>query len=81
MKTFNIFLAVKPVFEEIEDQNRKFAGSVEAKDLDHAFSKSQNIERYWNRHKPCRSASVGDVIEHNGVMHMVCNIGFKRINV
>ena len=81
MKVFHIFLAIKPLFEEVENQQRVFAGVVEADDLEQAFAKSQNSVRYWNRSKPCRSVSVGDVIEENGNMHMVCNFGFKKISI
>lgn len=81
MKTFNIFLAIRPIFEEVEDQDRKYAGTITATDLDHAYSKGQNIDRYWNNKKPCRSVSVGDVIEDavKNELFLVCNMGFRQL--
>lgn len=79
MKTYHIFHAVHPSFEEVVDQHRKYVGSVIAESLDEAYTKSQNFDRYWNREKPCRSTSIGDVIQEDDVDFMVAGIGFTMI--
>jgi hypothetical protein len=81
MKTYHIFHAVMPQFEEIIEQERKYVGSVLAESLEHAFVRSQNLERHWNQQSPCRSTSVGDVIqsEDNNIDYLVAGIGFKAL--
>ena len=80
MKVFNIYHAVGPdKFTETEDQIRIYAGHVEAMSLEQAFIRSQNLEFYWNAESPCRSTSIGDVIETNGKFHMVCSTGFRLL--
>lgn len=81
MKTYHIFHAVMPQFEEHAEQERKYVGSVLAESLEHAFVRSQNHERHWNQQSPCRSTSVGDVIqsEDNDIDYLVAGVGFKAL--
>lgn len=79
MKTYHIFHAVNPCFEEVEDQQRKYVGSVEATCLEEAYFKTQNFDRYWNKYKPCRSTSIGDIIQQDDVDFMVAGVGFTMI--
>lgn len=80
MNVYNIYHAAGPDrFQEIEDQIRIYAGHVEATSLEMAFRESQNFEFHWNSDSPCRSTSVGDVIELNNKFYMVCNTGFRLI--
>lgn len=76
MKKFNIYHAINPTFEAIEDQPRRMAGSVWAESLEKAFKASQNFENHWNTAEPCRSTSVGDVIEAEEGFYMVCGAGY-----
>lgn len=66
-------------FQEVDRQARDYAGFVEASSLEEAFAKSQNLDEPWNPVFPCRSTSVGDVIQDDNGLHMVCNIGFKQL--
>ncbi len=66
-------------FQEIEKQPREYAGFVEADSLEEAYMKSQNSSETWNPTNPCRSTSVGDVIQGDNGFHMVCGIGFKQL--
>lgn len=66
-------------FEEVEKQPREYAGFVMANSLDDAYMKSQNMEEPWNRTNPCRSTSVGDVIQDEDKFFMVCGTGFKEL--
>lgn len=79
MKTFHIFHAINPCFEEVEEQQRKYVGSVTADSFEQAYIKSQNFDRHWNQKKPCRSTSVGDAIELDSVVYMVTNTGFRLL--
>lgn len=78
-KMFHVFLTINPHFEEQENQPRKYAGTVIAENLEQAFVKAQNLERHWNPDKPCRSASIGDVIQENDKSYLVCGIGFREL--
>ena len=66
-------------FEEVEIQPRENAGFVEAESLQEAFVKSQNDINPWNEVHPCRSTSVGDIIQEHDKFYMVCGIGFKLL--
>jgi hypothetical protein len=80
MKLFSIYQAVGPEkFTETEDQIRIYVGHVEANSFEMAYRKSQNTDIPWNFHNPCRSTSVGDVIECDGKFHMVSGMGFKEL--
>lgn len=79
MRTFHIFHAVCPEFTEALDQHRQYVGSVTAESVEQAFVRSQNLERHWNQQKPCRSTSIGDIIQEEGqdIDYLVAGIGFK----
>ncbi len=77
-------------FEEIEHQPRKYVGSIYAESIERAFQRSQNDRHtngeeeqlnndIWNPTNPCRSTSVGDVIQDEDKFFMVCGTGFKEI--
>lgn len=77
---FNIYHAVGPEkFTETEDQIRIYVGHVMTDSLEDAFRLSQNLETSWNPESPCRSTSVGDVIEYNNKFFMVCGNGFREL--
>lgn len=67
-------------FEEVEDQPRKQVAEIDAENLEDAYKKSQNIDETWNPKNPCRSTSVGDVLEIPEGFYMVCNTGFKLLD-
>jgi len=81
MKQYHIFHATSPLrFTETEIQPRKYVGFVYASSIDDAFFKSNNFDdRPWNEENPCRSTSIGDVIQDNDKFFMVCGIGFKEL--
>jgi hypothetical protein len=62
---------------ETEKQPRAYAGYVKASSLEDAFIKSQNIDEPWNPYNPCRSTSVGDIIQDDDNFHIVMKEGFK----
>lgn len=66
-------------FTETEAQERKIVGTVEAESLNGAYYKSQNLLDNWNKEEPCRSTSVGDVIQEDSKFFLVCGLGFKEI--
>ena len=65
MKQYHIYHATTPGlrFTETKDQPREYVGFVEAENEQIAYQKSQNFELPWNPTNPCRSTSVGDVIQ------------------
>lgn len=79
MKQYYIFHAVMPSFTEEPVQERKYVGSVCAESLEDAYQKSQNFDRHWNKYAPCRSTSVGDVIQEDDVDYVVAGVGFNAI--
>lgn len=83
MKRYYIFHCTSTMmFREIRIQPRRCMGYVEANSLDQAYKLSQNILdpwQYWNKTDPCRSTSIGDVIQCDNEFHMVSFIGFKII--
>ena len=81
MEQYHIFHS-KPnefMFTETEIQPREYVGFVNANSIEEAFKLSQNIESNWNPTNPCRSTSVGDVIQENDKFFMVCGVGFKEL--
>ena len=79
MKQFHIHHSKSLLPLEIDIQPREYAGFVEAESLDEAYSKSQNFSGPWNPTNPCRSTSVGDIIQDDDKFYMVCGIGFKLL--
>ena len=79
MKKFHIFHAELPSFTEEPEQKRKYAGCVVAESLEQAFVRSQNLDRHWNQKKPCRSTSVGDVIQVDDTDYLVTGTSFVAL--
>lgn len=63
----------------LSDGKYELAGEVEAADLEDAFAKTQNIDAPWNKEKPCRSVSVGDVLVVDNIVHAVGSFGFDDL--
>lgn len=80
MTEFKIYHVINPDFTARENQSHKFVGTVQAFSADDAFMKSQNMFHDWNPEKPCRSTSVGDVIECNGVFKIVNSYGYSEVD-
>ena len=81
MQQFHIFHSTgSNKFQEVEKQPREYVGFVYANSIEHAFRLSQNDENVWNTANPCRSTSVGDVIQSDEGFYMVCGIGFKLLD-
>jgi hypothetical protein len=80
MEIYCIYQTIgKHSFTETVEQERRYAGHVIANSLEMAYQKSQNGDIPWNHYSPCRSTSIGDIIETNGEFHMVCSFGFKLL--
>lgn len=80
MRQFQIFHATgKDRFQEVKVQPRIYAGYVEANSLEEAYRLAQNEEDVWNAVAPCRSTSVGDVIQDGDSFHMVLGKGFRQL--
>lgn len=80
MNQYHIFHATSPLrFTETEIQPREYAGFVYANSLEEAYINSQNIDDEWNPENPCRSTSIGDIIQDDNKFFMVCGIGFKEL--
>lgn len=92
MKQYHIYHCTQAGvrFTETENQPRIYAGFVEADSIEEAFQRSQNGGKYnstnvsealpWNLNNPCRSTSVGDVIQSDEGFYMVCGIGFRLLD-
>lgn len=80
MAQYHIYQANNPTFDQTIKQFRQYAGVVEADTLNEAYALSQNVDEPWNKYKPCRSTSVGDVIQAPDGFHLVCNVGFCKID-
>lgn len=82
MEQFHIYHATQPglMFTETIEQPRKYAGFVQANSLEEAFKLSQNLEGEWNPVNPCRSTSIGDVIQADNGFYMVKGIGFELLD-
>ena len=69
---------------------RKVATLKDTNDLDDAYCLTNSIESGWYQNhgieahlsgaKSLRSTSVGDVIEKDGVFHVVCAMGFETLD-
>lgn len=80
MAQYHIYHAVGPRrFTETDIQPREYAGFVEAVSLEDAYTKSQNDENPWNPYNPCRSTSVGDVIQDDSGFYMVLGMGWRHL--
>jgi len=84
MRQFHIHHSTgKDRFTEVKEQPREYAGYVEADSLQDAFIKSQNCLDGslvdWNKTNPCRSTSVGDVIQDGDDFYLVKNFGFEPL--
>ena len=82
MKQFHIFHSTgTDRFQEIDIQPRVYAGFVQADSIEEAYMLSQNGDDgdEWNATNPCRSTSVGDVIQDSDTFYMVCGRGFKPL--
>jgi hypothetical protein len=83
MKKFNIYHSTGiNKFKEVENQERIYVGDVKADSLEEAYMLSQNQGDgdEWNATNPCRSTSVGDVIQGDDGFYMVCGTGFKLLD-
>jgi len=78
---FSVYLATEPnAFSETVCQPREFVGTVEAETVGVAYHKTQNLTETWNKEKPCRSVSVGDVlVDEKFNKLMVIGVGFRDI--
>lgn len=77
---FSIYQVVNPTFKDAIIQEREYVATIEASTPGEAFKKSQNLDETWNKMKPCRSTSIGDIIvdeKYNKLL--VCGIGFKDV--
>jgi hypothetical protein len=82
MAQFHIYHSIgKDRFQEVENQLREYAGFVEANSLKEAYVLSQNQDENWNITNPCRSTSVGDVIQADDGFYMVCGTGFQLLDI
>jgi hypothetical protein len=82
MEQYNIYHSIGiNKFEEVEDQERIHIGFVYTDSLENAFRLSQNLDNVWNTMDPCRSTSVGDVIECKEGFYMVGGSGFRLLDV
>lgn len=81
LNMYHIYHAInkKYMFSEHEKQPRKYIGFVLAKDMNEAFTLSQNDFNPDYRKFRARSTSVGDIIQDNYGFYMVCNTGFKLL--
>ena len=80
-RQFDIYhsIDVGKIFTEEPTQRRLFVGTVMAISVGEAWLKSQNFSSHWNKKRPCRSTSVGDVIRDGNELHLVKGIGFELI--
>lgn len=79
IKQYHIFHCIeeKTMFQPIEKQPRKYAGFINGRSLEEAYSLSQNTDAgNWNPGSPQRSTSVGDIIQDDMGFHMVMGMGF-----
>ena len=66
------------LYEMVSDMHFTEAKNhVEA--LDQAYAFSQNLDRPWRAGKPCRSTSVGDILEVENTLYIVAPMGFDEI--
>lgn len=77
---YHIHQSNPPHFTEDVHQYRDYVGFVEANSVEEAFRLSQNGEKSWNATNPCRSTSVGDIIQAPDGFYMVKGIGFQKLS-
>ena len=56
-----------------------FVGVVEGADLEAGFRAGQNTDEPWNRERPTRSVSVGDVLTTGASAWRVADAGFVHV--
>lgn len=80
---FDLFRTTEPDVVDLTEYQEVATLTVEESDIERAletvFVRTQNIERPWREHAPCRSTSVGDVMIADGVTWLVERIGFRQI--
>lgn len=81
LKMYHIYHSInkKCMFTEQEKQPRKYIGFVLAKDMNEAFTMSQNDFNPDYKKYNARNTSVGDLIQDDYGFYMVMNIGFKLL--
>jgi hypothetical protein len=80
MRQYHIYhCTTELAFTEKQTQPRTYAGYVDADSLETAYQKSQNLTEPWNTVFPCRSTSVGDVIQGEDGFYMVSGVGFTKL--
>lgn len=47
--------------------------------LERAWFKTQNLEEHWNKTKPCRSTSIGDIFKIDNKVYIVASCGFDLL--
>jgi hypothetical protein len=80
MAQYHIYQSNNPTFDETVKQYRVYVGFVEADTLNEAYALSQNSDKPWNEAHPCRSTSVGDIIQGPDGFHLVLGMGFKKLD-
>lgn len=75
-KWFNLHKA----FQTFLDGDYTKVATIEAASLNDAYARSQNIEENWNPSNPCRSTSVGDIIEFDDKFFIVACVGFEELD-
>ena len=84
MAKYHIFHCMNPSFNEDFDQLRDYEATIEAKSLEDAYIKTQNLdENGWNGAVESRSTSVGDLIQDATTeeVFMVMGFGFKSMGI
>lgn len=79
---------INVVTELFNEGNYVLVAKVDTKNLEEAFSKTNNIDTNWQENKGVeslfdkgRSSSVGDVFkDENGKYHLVANMGFVELH-
>jgi hypothetical protein len=80
MRIFRIYHAVDPTFISALNQERELVGTVTAATIEGAYTASQNLTSNWNPLNPCRSTSIGDMIQdEDDVCYVVSGIGFIEL--
>ena len=77
------------IFDKLSAMNAKRDGeydhvaTIEATDLNDAYSKTQNFRDLWNGEKKSRSTCVGDIFkiedEHRCKFHIIAPYGFDKL--
>lgn len=76
----------------LENDGYELVATMKAESLDDVFARSQNVDSAWIaaegvhgmmavlKRGGCRSTSIGDIIEVDGVLHMVDASGFTVVS-